>query len=897
MKKLISVLVILAMMLSVFATSAGALSTTAPAGSAAVSAPKASITDALEILSFLAGLPSVYDGLDNPPTILDALDILAYLAGFEDTAVARGELVPASKIKGDEGEKDAGKVDEGKKDDKPVATEPESSGVINTPTLPVPPSSTVAAATAPPHLHIPTPDWMGEPTVDGGWRGGSSEGTVLGDISDGWGLPSHVTGSGSGSGHGPGNSSPLAGKLTGSELRDNDNWAEWLDIFGDNGNANWKGLPARWQKDISERIVVTVTDEKGKPVRNATVELFSGQDGVLTVVRKIWIAKTDHNGVAYVFNTTPERTSADWITVSANGKNAEKRLNGETAVEIELKGAKSPAELKLDLMFVIDTTGSMGSELRYLGAELEDVIKTVREENANLPTRLSINYYKDRGDVYVVQPNPFTDDFTDLLNGLRRKNASGGGDWPEALDEALMNAVFEHEWLEDSVKIMFVVLDAPAHNRPDAIANMITAMNGAAERGIRIVPLLATGMGNGHRFDIDVEFQCRALAIATGGTFTHTTSHSGVGSGHVNPQTTVETEVEMLNALLVRIINEYLGQETEKKPIDIPDPKKDGKIDFTDIAMTTGGTMGADDKAEVYLATDLEELGVIVNTIWKANSSLTIDWDFENKAYIFIHGGISGHNGGSVINSVTRSGDTVYVSMTIIPLAPGMMVPAWLTRWVKILEVDAADIKGVKYAAFGSGIITRPEPDEPDEPIDLPEPCPYGCAACECCYVRGFCGKCDLCDELVITLPEPGIDFMVQVNQRVPWAAEAFGEIDTTSGAVTVIIPTGSGSNRTIVESMVVADGKLIVTTMTRGGCMPTPDMNSTKIVMWVQPKDVQTVTEVEIVRGFMLTDSLCAPPVCYGCFTDLEIWWTDWMIKYSGMRISLPLPPVLVLG
>jgi hypothetical protein len=46
---------------------------------------KANITDALEILMYLAGMDSVYDGTGISPTIEDALGVLVYLAGMEET--------------------------------------------------------------------------------------------------------------------------------------------------------------------------------------------------------------------------------------------------------------------------------------------------------------------------------------------------------------------------------------------------------------------------------------------------------------------------------------------------------------------------------------------------------------------------------------------------------------------------------------------------------------------------------------------------------------------------------------------------------------------------------------------------------------------------------------------
>ena len=62
-------------------------------------------------------------------------------------------------------------------------------------------------------------------------------------------------------------------------------------------------------------------------------------------------------------------------------------------------------------MFMIDTTGSMGDELAYLQVELADVIADIRDNiGQSFKIRLSINFYRDADDEYVVREFPFTED-------------------------------------------------------------------------------------------------------------------------------------------------------------------------------------------------------------------------------------------------------------------------------------------------------------------------------------------------------------------------------------------------------------------------------------------------------------------------------------------------------
>ena len=59
--------------------------------------------------------------------------------------------------------------------------------------------------------------------------------------------------------------------------------------------------------------------------------------------------------------------------------------------------------------------------------------------------------------------------------------------------------------------------------------------------------------------DKETAFLLRNLGIATGGTYTFLTDHSGIGNPHAEP-TVGEYQVERLNDLLVRLIGRALGE-------------------------------------------------------------------------------------------------------------------------------------------------------------------------------------------------------------------------------------------------------------------------------------------------------------------------------------------------
>ncbi len=117
----------------------------------------------------------------------------------------------------------------------------------------------------------------------------------------------------------------------------------------------------------------------------------------------------------------------------------------------------------LDLVFVMDTTGSMRDELQDLQANLVGIIQVLQRLAPTL--RIGFVAYRDRGDAYVVrgtQLAPLDSGDTEILSFVRRLSADGGGDEPERVDEALAAAT-SMPWRNDAQGRIIVIGDAPAH--------------------------------------------------------------------------------------------------------------------------------------------------------------------------------------------------------------------------------------------------------------------------------------------------------------------------------------------------------------------------------------------------------------------------------------------------
>lgn len=334
---------------------------------------------------------------------------------------------------------------------------------------------------------------------------------------------------------------PQAGLLTGGEWNDNEHWNDWVSLY--QTHEDWNTYRDIWRLTFDSRYEITVTSD-GKPVEGAEVSVPEGM---------ISRAVTDSKGKAYLFFSDSYSDTEHKLIVKYDGAELSQPVDmqGSRSIDIDIGSIQTNREKALDLMLMIDTTGSMDDELTYIQAELEDVITRVKNDNGNIPIRVSVNFYRDEYDDYVLREFPFTDSIDSALSDLRAQEASGGGDFPEAVHTALASAVRGHEWEEQSAKLMFLVLDAPPHEDRQIIDEVNSLVSDAAAEGIRIIPVASSGV------DKSTEYLLRTMAFATGGTYTFLTNHSGIGNSHIEP-TIGDYQVEKLNDMMVRIINGYL---------------------------------------------------------------------------------------------------------------------------------------------------------------------------------------------------------------------------------------------------------------------------------------------------------------------------------------------------
>lgn len=393
----------------------------------------------------------------------------------------------------------------------------------------------VAAAAPPAPTMVPAApiDPAGEPVPDAVTAGGAGETTSASSSSA---PPQRPVGQ--------------EASLRAGEIDDNDRFADYLDYL------------ARYQEggvrlaDVSERYLIRVIDDSQRPVLDARITIYDGE-------RAIFRGRTYAGGSTIFHPRLVDAANASSFRVVAEfgGASAETSFErGSTGqIELGLRGAQSDPTLRLDLMFVLDTTGSMGDEL----SKIQNTIDSISRRIDGFTPRPSIRYglvaYKDNGDEYVTQPHPFTTDLAEFQAQLNQLSALGGGDTPEAVDEALYDALIRAEWSEEpAVRLIFLVADAAPHVPGSAQFTYLDGAREAVGRGVKIYPIAASNT------DAPAEYIFRQLAQQTMAGFVFLTYQPGASGGAPGESTTLEAgdqpyTVERLDDLIVTIVERELA--------------------------------------------------------------------------------------------------------------------------------------------------------------------------------------------------------------------------------------------------------------------------------------------------------------------------------------------------
>ncbi len=351
------------------------------------------------------------------------------------------------------------------------------------------------------------------------------------------------------SGGNGGNGGGTAGVMTAGEWNDLNNWSFWNKLLQ---KDTIKTFPGVWGFYHQNKITVIVKDAGNKLIHDAKINLTYNGNTIS--------ARTSNDGKAELFASIyqPDFTLNDFkLSAEYMGRDFDLgSYSSSRSVIIKNIPVTKSVNKTLDIMFAVDATGSMSDEISYLKDELRDVVSRAGNQLPGTQIRMGSIFYRDNGDDYLTRPFGFSTSTDQLLDFVNNQSAGGGGDFPEAVDDALKTAIQEQQWSTNAVnRLLFLILDAPPHKDQASINKLKTSITVAQQKGIRIIPVSASGI------DWETEFLLRFLSISTNSTYTFITNHSGIGNSHLTP-TVGDYQVEYLNNLMVRLITQY-GQNQD----------------------------------------------------------------------------------------------------------------------------------------------------------------------------------------------------------------------------------------------------------------------------------------------------------------------------------------------
>ncbi len=330
--------------------------------------------------------------------------------------------------------------------------------------------------------------------------------------------------------------------------------------------AGW-GIPIR-PLVVTESTLVSVLGDNGLPVLDATVLFW---DPTADTTDPLASLSTTATGTVR-FIPEPlvgdglDRLDLEVVVGDIREVVSFERGTDEVTVILPTAGGID-GSVPLDVHFVLDATGSMGDEID----RLRDNMTSVAEQIAALPSapdvRFGMTVYRDDRDLFVTRTFDLTDDLGDFLDALSAVTADGGGDYPEAMDEALADAMAKPAWRRDgAVQIMVLIADAPPQIARQVDTPYTATAMAAAAQGVKIFPVAASGT------DDQAEYVMRELAFVTGGRFVFLSygvdGAEETATGDLSDITPDDYDELPLDQLVVKLVQDEIqaltGEDTQQ---------------------------------------------------------------------------------------------------------------------------------------------------------------------------------------------------------------------------------------------------------------------------------------------------------------------------------------------
>lgn len=331
---------------------------------------------------------------------------------------------------------------------------------------------------------------------------------------------------------------------------------------------------------IDERILIRVRDKNNRSVANALVQVYS--DKTL-----LCAGRTYADGTFLFFPSEYDSNIFRYRAVISSQQERKELIvdrQGTREIVASLKGSRYvPQNIPLDLLFILDTTGSMSEEINRLKNTIEIINLNLTSLSLKPDVRFGMVLYKDRGDEYVTHVVPLTNDLEQFRTELNKVFASGGGDGPEDLQSALHDSLKDIKWNQNGIRLAYIITDAPPHLDYGQKYTYVNAVHDARAAGIKIYSVGTGGL------DTMGEYILRQIAQYTYAKYIFLTygekgESEGGREGSVSHHTGANFKTDKLESIIIHFAKEELGFLTDQpiaaddayfKAVKLPDEARE----------------------------------------------------------------------------------------------------------------------------------------------------------------------------------------------------------------------------------------------------------------------------------------------------------------------------------
>jgi hypothetical protein len=343
--------------------------------------------------------------------------------------------------------------------------------------------------------------------------------------------------------------------LTAGQVDDNAKFDDYQTFL-----SAYQGAPVL-RIPVAQRLFVRVVDGDQHPVAGARVQLFDGE-------RAVFDGSTVSDGRVLFLPEAANATQAQQFraVISRGQEQVEATLKaGVLDQTVALASIQdNTGAVGLDIAFLLDATGSMGDEIDKIKATVDSVAARIEQLPGSSQPRFGLVAYQDEGDSYVTKSWDFASvrEFSQNLSGV---SALGGGDYPEAVNAGLRDAINLQGWADNStgrrLRMIVLVGDAPPHLDYPNDPAYTDLLRQAVAKGIKIFPIGASGLTD------QGEYIFRQFAQVTQGQFVFLTYANGVSGapGTATNHSVSDFTVQNLDTLVVNLVAGEVANQTGER--------------------------------------------------------------------------------------------------------------------------------------------------------------------------------------------------------------------------------------------------------------------------------------------------------------------------------------------